>query len=779
MLIIWGFNDLMNKKTVSIFLIILMLIVIPSTAINISKESHDQNLILIRIYTKNNQHPLPNDFEIVGISQGKWIDIITTEDKLQELSNLGLEYEVIIWNVVEYDNSVRGSYHTLSEMETMLQDIADDHPDITKLYNIGTTYEGRDIWCLEISDNPGVDESEPGVLFMGVHHAREWPALEICLNICEELTSGYESLVNNLRIWVVPCVNPDGYYYCHDQGHDWRKNRQPYTGGIGVDLNRNYAGSSDGDPWGSWGSVQDGAATHDAGQEVYCGPDSFSEVETQAIRDVFLQNNITASISWHTYGELVMWPWGYTPTYAPDQSYLKEVGQQIASKISKQSGSGTYTPQQACTLYPTTGDTDDWAYGYSNYILGRPTFSYTIESCSDFHPSEGYLDQIISENFDGALYLLEEAQNIKDTVTPRVIPPVIDEMGQDIDGNYTVTWQEQNPAANPSKFQLDELIGPNFYIDDAESESDFWTISGFTISTARSHSSGHSYKSGAGDDQVFSMVTNDPIPINLGMQLDFWCCYNLENNYDMTFVEVSTNGRSYDVIDAFTGSSGDWIHKQYSLDSYSGKSIFIRFRYVTDSNTQNEGFYIDDISPVVGWDSITTLSDSITDNYYEVSDKDNGVYYYRVKGYNSEHEWCDFSILENVEVEIFANDPPVTPTIIGSTSGKPDQEYEYKIKSTDPNGDQVYYCIEWGDGDKVEWNGPYNTNQEITISHTWDKQGTYIIKARAKDVWNYESQWGTLTVTMPRDRITNNFIFEKLIDIFKNLQYFMSRFRGI
>ena len=771
----------MNKKVISIFLSTLLLTVISSTATNVNntKENQDQTLILVRIDTRKNQVSLPNDMEIVGTSQGEWVDVITTENRLAELSNLGIEYKVIIWDVIEYDNSVRGSYHTLAQMETMLQDIADDHPSITSLYSIGTTYEGRDIWCLEITDNPGVDEGEPGVLFMGVHHAREWPTLEICLNICEELTSGYSSLVNSLRIWVIPCVNPDGYYYCHDQGHDWRKNRHPYTGGIGVDLNRNYAGSSDGDPWGAWGSVGEGSISNNPGEETYCGPEPFSEAETQAIRDIFLENEISASISWHTYGEIVLIPWSYTYSNPPDDPYITEVGQQIASKITRQSGSGTYTPQQSAVLYPTTGDSDDWIYGYAHYILGRPTFAYTIEACSSFHPSEGYLDQIIAENFDGALYLLDEAEIIRDTVAQRILPPTIDEMEFDIDGDYTVSWTEKNPTANPTKFQLDELIGPNIEIDDVESVSDYWLIDGFSRSTARYHSSSYSYKSGTGDSKVYTLVSSNPIPITNGMQLDFWCWYNLENNFDMTFVEVSIDGRSYEVLDSFTGSSGNWLHKQYSLDDYSEKSIFIRFRYITDQGTTNEGFYVDDITPVVKWNSIETLSDSIIDDYFEITGKGDGVYYYGVKGYNSERGWCDFSTLEEIQVEILINDPPETPTINGPSSGRPGQNYDYKFKATDPNGDQVYYYVDWGDGNTVEWDGPYNSGQEITLSHSWDEKGTYTIRCKGKDVYDSEGLWGNLDITITKNRIKTNYVIQKLLDIFKFYNIFSTKFRLI
>jgi hypothetical protein len=759
----------MNKKILTVLISFLMLTLAISVNGNSSKSIENEKYILVRIYSSD--PIIHRDIEIISGKPGEWFDVIIKNKQLDKLAKKNPTYTILIEDVQEYENSIRGNYHTLAEIENILHNIADNYPDITSLYSIGKTYENRDIWCLEITDNPGEDEGEPGVFFMGLHHAREWPTIEICLNIADELTTGYDSdpaitdVVNNVRLWLVTCVNPDGYYFCHDQGYDWRKNRHPYPPGIGVDLNRNYAGSSDGDPWGSWGSVGEGSISNHPNSEVYCGPWPFSEYETQATKDIFLNNDICAAISWHTHGELVMWPWGYSPNSPPDSTYLSQIGQQIASRITRQSGSGTYTPTQACGLYPTTGDTTDWAYGYSHYVLGRPTFAYTIEACSTYHPNEIYLDQICDENFEGAFYLLEEAENIRDTVIPRVIPPVIDEMDEDEDGNYIVSWEEQNTGVNSDKYQLDELSDLSILIDDAESGSNHWSIEGFTISSSRYYSSSRSYKSGEQNNYVSSMVTVNPIPISTDMKLSFWCWYNIEINYDYAFVEVSRDGRFYDVLDKFTGSSGGWVHQEYNLDNYIGESIFIRLRYITDDYTQGEGFYVDDISPVATFDTIETLSDSITENYYEIVDQLEGTYYYRVKGHNSVHEWCDFSTLEDIDVE--NTGAPRTPDINGPTEGKPDIEYNYTFVATDPEGDDVFYYIKWGDGQEVDWIGPYTSGEEITRSHSWSKKGTYDIQAMTKDVNELESNWGTLQVKIPRTKL---FSIDLLLRFFERTQ---------
>ena len=226
-----------------------------------------------------------------------------------------------------------------------------------------------------------------------------------------------------------------------------------------------------------------GAATHDSSSEVYCGPAPNSEAENQAVESLFTNNNICAAISWHTYGELVLWPWGYGTDHTPDNTYLSQIGQHIASRIHSQGG-GTYTPQQSVTLYPTTGDALDWAYGYDYYELGHSTFCYTIEACNQFQVPANQLDQICTQNANGGLYLLSQAANISQVPQP-VIPPAIEDMPQNDTGTYTVSWQVPNPASNPDVFQLNEMTNLSLVTDDAESGMGNWVSDGFTVTTQR------------------------------------------------------------------------------------------------------------------------------------------------------------------------------------------------------------------------------------------------------------------------------------------------------
>ena len=120
---------------------------------------------------------------------------------------------------------------------------------------------------------------------------------------------------------------------------------------------------------------------------------------------------------------------------------------------------------------------------------------------------------------------------------------------------------------------------------------------------------------------------------------------------------------------------------------------------------------------------------------------------------------------------------PETPTIDGPNNGFPGVEYTYKLSTIDPQGDGIYYYIDWGDNSNTGWIGPYGSGEEIAVNHTWGESGVFIIKAKAKDTDGYESDWGELQVTMPRDKTTNNVLFWRLIGQFPMLHRLMYLFR--
>ena len=115
------------------------------------------------------------------------------------------------------------------------------------------------------------------------------------------------------------------------------------------------------------------------------------------------------------------------------------------------------------------------------------------------------------------------------------------------------------------------------------------------------------------------------------------------------------------------------------------------------------------------------------------------------------------------------NNPPETPTINGPTKGKAGVEYDYIITTTDPDGDNVYYCIDWGDGSGEVCIGPYASGEEVTASHTWTEDGTYTIKVKARDIYDAESEYATLKVSIPRSKFYVNILFQRFFERFEYL----------
>jgi len=92
---------------------------------------------------------------------------------------------------------------------------------------------------------------------------------------------------------------------------------------------------------------------------------------------------------------------------------------------------------------------------------------------------------------------------------------------------------------------------------------------------------------------------------------------------------------------------------------------------------------------------------------------------------------------------------PAVPTIQGPADGKIKTLYNYTFSTIDAQGDSLYYFIDWGDEQSEDWVGPYASGEQVVIGHSWSEKETYTIKAKAKDVYGFEGDWGTLTVTMP------------------------------
>ncbi|HYE96953.1 MAG TPA: M14 family zinc carboxypeptidase [Rubricoccaceae bacterium] len=293
-----------------------------------------------------------------------------------------------------------GCYPTYDEVLALLDAMRAQFPNlISARTSIGSSHEGRSLWMVEITDNPGMDEGEPEVLYTAIHHAREPQGLATVLHYMWDLLEKYGTdpeatyLLQNRRLFFVPILNPDGYVYNQTTnpggGGMWRKNRRNNGSSFGVDLNRNYGYQ--------WGYDNSGSSPSPT-SETYRGPSAFSEPETQAIRDFVNARDFRLAFNYHTFSDLLLYPWGYVPTPPPDDPTFAR----YAAPMTAVNGY-TYGPGNT-TIYPTNGGSDDWMYG--DTAAHAPILSYTPEvGSTGFWPSPEEILPLAEENLR-ANYLL-------------------------------------------------------------------------------------------------------------------------------------------------------------------------------------------------------------------------------------------------------------------------------------------------------------------------------------------------------------------------------------
>ncbi|MEO0113884.1 MAG: M14 family zinc carboxypeptidase [candidate division WOR-3 bacterium] len=623
--------------------------------------------MVVRIYAKNYQELKDRiqfkgtNIEIAGARPNEWYDLIVTSEDYPLVQNCGLKSEIILEDLAQAKEQAlaEGQYHSYDEINQILRNMATQYPNICKLESLGLTYEGRQIYGVKISDSPEIDDpTEPDVLFIGCHHAREWASVEVPRHIADSLTRAYSSspaiqdLVNNHEIWIFPIINVDGYVYDYPAQRSWRKNRQPFGTAVGTDPNRNYNGACNGDAMGDWGALTEGSqSTHYPSSATFMGPYGFSAYEIKNLTDFFKTHEFNAVLSFHSYSELVLWPWGYTNATTPDNTILVRVGQRMAG-LMERLGGGYYTPQQSIELYPTAGGSDDWMYGYSHWVSGNPCISYTIELGTQFYQSASQLDHIQLQAFKAAVCITNFSDSVRLLMKSIVPPPILAPLDSSVTGDFTLHWSPIRPYANqPEQWEIEELTSYSLIEDNLEGTTERWTLGGFTLSTTQSHSASHSFFSGSAHNISNYVRTTYPYIVQPNDSLTFWCWYDLENNYDVAVVEISPNLKEWTQLDnRYTGNSGGWVRKAYSLENWVGKSIYIRFRCMTDDGVLRNGFYVDDIYPVPYFNQARVVASNIADTFYNITGQPVGQYWYRVRGYNTAWGWGDYSTLEDIAV---------------------------------------------------------------------------------------------------------------------------------
>lgn len=298
-------------------------------------------------------------------------------------------------------------YHNYGELEAELKALAASAPEIASLFSIGKSLGGREIYSIRLNTSASgtTPSGKPGIVFLGTHHAREHLSTEVPFLLAKHLIENrakpdIAALLATRDVYFIPMVNPDGVE--HDiRGGRYRmqrKNmRQNPDGSVGVDLNRNY-----GFHWG------EGGASTNPGSDTYRGPNAFSEPESSAVKSfVEARPNLKILLSYHTFSELILYPWGHTndPISEPKPlAAYKAMAQTMASMTG-------YTPEQSSDLYIASGDTTDWAWGAKR--IYSFTFELTPKSMWDggFYPGAAAVASTFQNNIRPALYLIGMADN--------------------------------------------------------------------------------------------------------------------------------------------------------------------------------------------------------------------------------------------------------------------------------------------------------------------------------------------------------------------------------
>jgi carboxypeptidase T len=307
-------------------------------------------------------------------------------------------------------------YHNYEEQLDKLNELKQKNPRLVHLFPIGLTLRSRSMMAIRLNSDvtdeeaPEIVSTRPGIVFMGGHHAREHLSVEIPLLLAEYLVDNYgkdpqvTDLLNKRDVFIIPNVNPDGSEFDIDSGSYkmWRKNTRVNGTNArcnGVDLNRNY-----GYGWGTGGSSKDPCS------DIYMGPKPFSEPETRAIKAfVEARPNLKVLLSFHTFSELILYPWGGKNDPISNQADLATY-KKMATTMAGWNG---YTPEQASDLYIASGDTTDWSYG----TLGIFSFTFELSPTNSgfggagFYPGVEAIQTTFQANIKPALYLIDLADD--------------------------------------------------------------------------------------------------------------------------------------------------------------------------------------------------------------------------------------------------------------------------------------------------------------------------------------------------------------------------------
>jgi len=561
-----------------------------------------------------------------------WIKQRNIESKKKTIIQLNDTYPV----PQHFEQGSMGGYYTLEEVENELDSMRFFYPNLISVKAAagnGNSVQGRPLYFVRISDNPDINQDKPRIFFNALTHAREPVGMQQMFFFMWYLLENYytseeiQYLVDNLEIYFLPVVNPDGYQYndsiAPDGGGMWRKNRKHLSGGqIGVDLNRNFGYK--------WGYDDIGSSPYPE-DETYRGPNAFSEPETQIVRDFCIQKNFRLAMNYHTYANYLMYPLCYLTELTPDSTLELT----YADFFTRFNGYVSGVPGQI--LYNTNGDAMDWEYGEQTTKPKIQGFSTEIGNSSDgFWAPPDRIIPLSQENIYPSLMMAHFALRYAET---KNTSPIITSSrqgyfkfdftryGMDSLADYTISLEPLDPSqiiqvgplrtiSNPIQFQTcsdsisyvlspDLTVGSEFgYIlnvdngmyvfhdtvmhyfgtpvilltDDCSNMTN-WTSNKWNITHLQYHSPDacitDSPYGNYSQNANFSVTTiNDydvgdsPVAV-----LEFWAKWAVEKGFDYVQVKVSDNNGA-----TWTSLQGNYTHPG-TQNQVPGQPVYDGMKY--------------------------------------------------------------------------------------------------------------------------------------------------------------------------------------------------------
>ncbi|XP_017027305.1 carboxypeptidase B1 [Drosophila kikkawai] len=324
------------------------------------------------------------------------VDFVVTDENLGESLRLTHEdnQKQRLMNLRSTGRSISfTAFHRHAEINAYLDELAAAYPSRVKVEVAGKSYEKRDIKTITISNGDGKTGKKVIFLDAGIH-AREWIAHAGALYVIHQLVENFAANSDLLKDfdWVIlPVVNPDGYEYTHTTTRLWRKTRKPISSSCyGTDANRNFDFH--------WGEV--GASSYSC-SDTFKGETAFSEPETQILRDLLLDLTGRGKfyLTLHSYGNYLLYPWGYTSALPSTWRDIDEVAQAGAAAIKSATGTKYTVGSSTNVLYAAAGGSDDYAFGVANFPV-----SITMElpaGGTGFNPSASQIQGFVSETWLG------------------------------------------------------------------------------------------------------------------------------------------------------------------------------------------------------------------------------------------------------------------------------------------------------------------------------------------------------------------------------------------